>query len=195
MNIDNWSLKLALKNDFLKSIPVGLCDPITGLRANNETELSALFAYYHSINSIDWSRVNFYSPQYQLEKYSALEYIDSTSSFYCEYPLFSDSETVDTWGQMPADLLSFSQEKRKIVLIENKIGSKFTSAGTQLMRQAQYLDSTDFENKVLIVLTSKSFLLKGWYLNEMQEVQDKVKGIKVLAMHWEDVFNAIEFES
>jgi len=193
--IDKWSFQLTLKSKFIQSIPAGLCDPITGLRANNETELSALFTYYHSSNSIDWSGVDLYSPQYQLEKYSALEYIDRTSSFYCEYPLFSDSETVNIWGQMPADLLSFSQDKSNIVLIENKIGSKFTSGGTQLMRQAQYLDSTDFENKVLIVLTSKLFLLKGWYLNEMQEVQHKIKGVKVLAMHWEDVFNSIEFKS
>jgi len=186
---------LTLKDKFLQSIPVGLCDPITGLRANNETELSALFTYHHSINSIDWNSVNLYSSQHQLEKYLASKYIDCTSSFFCEYPLFSDSKTVDIWGQMPADLLSFSQDKSKIVLIENKIGSKFTSGSTQLMRQAKYLENSDFENKVLIVLTSELFLLKGWYLKEMQEVIDKVKGVKVLAMHWEDVFNAIEFKS
>lgn len=96
---------------------------------------------------------------------------------------------------MPADLLSFSQVESKIVLIENKIGSKFTSGGTQLIRQAKYLENSCFENKVLIVLTSELFLLKGWYLNEMQEVIDNVEGIKVLAMHWEDIFNAIKYKS
>lgn len=186
---------MTLKSEFIKSIPDELSDPITGLRAKNETELSALFTYLHSKGAIDWSRINLHSLPYPSEKYLASDYIDCDSLFFCEYPLFSDSTTVDDWGQMPADLLSFSQDKNKIVLIENKIGSKFTSGGTQLMRQAKYLAKSGFENKVLVVLTSKLFLLKGWYLNEMQEVKDQVVGIKVLAMHWEDIFNAINIES
>ncbi len=186
---------MKLKDKFLKSIPDRFCDPITGLRANNETEMSILLTYHHSINSIDWNRVNLYSSQHQLERYSASDYIDCSSFLFCEYPLFSDSRTIDIWGGMPADLLSFSQDKSKIVLIENKIGSKFTSGGTQLYRQAKYLESIDFENKVLIVMTSKLFLLNGWYLKEMQQVTDKVKGVKVLAMHWEDIFDSIKFKS
>lgn len=65
---------------------------------------------------------------------------------------------------MPADLLSFSKNENTIVLIENKIGSKFTSAGTQLIRQAKFLEKSSFKNKVLIVHTSELFLSKGWYL-------------------------------
>jgi len=186
---------LTLKSEFIKSIPCELSDPITGLRASNETELSALFTYLHSNGAIDWSHVNLHSLPSPSKTYPASEYIDSDSLFFCEYPLFSDLESVDIWGQMPADLLSFSQDKSKIVLIENKIGSKFTSDGTQLLRQAKYLESSNFENKVLIVLTSELFLLKGWYLKEMKEVKDQVVGIKVLAMHWEDIFNAINVES
>ncbi|WP_166109085.1 PD-(D/E)XK nuclease family protein [Pseudoalteromonas sp. Z9A5] len=93
---------------------------------------------------------------------------------------------------MPAELLSFSKSENTIVLIENKIGSKFTSAGTQLIRQAKFLEKSGFKNKILIVLTSELFLSKGWYLSEMQNVIDNVEGVKVFAMKWEDIFNAIE---
>ena len=186
---------MATKSKFIQCIPSELVDPITGLRASNETELSALFAYHHANGSIDWSRVNLHPLPYLSDKRPASEYINCSSPFFCEYPLFSDSETVDIWGQMPADLLSFSKSENRIVLIENKIGSKFTSAGTQLMRQAKFLEKSCFENRILIVLTSELFLSKGWYLNEMQEVIDKIEGVKVFAMHWEDIFNAIEFKA
>lgn len=183
------------KDKFKQSIPARFSDPVTGLRANSETEMSALFTHYQRMNYIDWSRVNLYPLPYLSDNCSASEYIEDSSSFYCEYPLFSDSKTVEIWGQMPADLLSFSQDKSRIVLIENKIGSKFTSGGTQLIRQAKYLENSCFENKVLILLTSELFLSKGWYLKEMQEVIDNVNGVKVFAMKWEDIFNAIEFKS
>jgi len=186
---------LVIKEKFIQSIPSQFADPITGLRASNETELSALLAYYHANNFIDWSLVNLYSLPYLSDKRLASEYIDCSSPFFCEYPLFSDSETVDIWGQMPADLLSFSKIKNRIVLIENKIGSKFTSAGTQLMRQAKFLEKNSFENKILIVLTSKLFLSKNWYLNEMQEVIDSIESVQVFAMHWEDIFNSVELKS
>ncbi|MEZ8773818.1 hypothetical protein [Vibrio sp. 10N.247.310.17] len=181
------------KQKFLQSIPSILCDPVTGLKASNETELSALLSYYHSRGSVDWSCVNLYKPKSDKGKYLASEYIDKSASLFCEYPLFSNAETVNIWGGMPADLLSFSENK--IVLIENKIGSKFTSAGTQLMRQAEYVDSSHFDNKVLIVLTSKVFLSKGWYLDEMIAVKEAFPELQVFGMHWEEIFNAISLKS
>ncbi|MDC9511863.1 hypothetical protein PSH47_03705 [Pseudoalteromonas sp. CST5] len=184
---------MTTKRKFIQSIPNEMIDPITGLKASNETELSTLLAYHHANSSIGWSNVNLYSIPYLSDKLFASEYINCSSPFYCEYPLFSDSETVDIWGQMPADLLSFSKNENTIVLIENKIGSKFTSAGTQLIRQAKFLEKSGFKNKVLIVLTSELFLSKGWYLSEMQNVIDNVESVKVFAMKWEDIFNAIDF--
>lgn len=102
---------------------------------------------------------------------------------------------MDIWGQMPADLLCFTEKGSTIILVENKIGSKFTSGGTQLMRQAKYLESTHYKNKNLIVLTSEIFLTKGWYLKEMQEVVEKVKGVNVFAVHWEEIFGSIKHSS
>lgn len=180
---------------FIQSIPEKVCDPVTGVRANNETELSALFSFYHSVGLIDWKTVNLYPLPYQSSKQCASELIDRSIPFFCEYPLFSNAQTVDIWGQMPADLLCFTEKGSTIILVENKIGSKFTSGGTQLMRQAKYLESTHYKNKNLIVLTSEIFLTKGWYLKEMQEVVEKVKGVNVFAVHWEEIFGSIKHSS
>lgn len=119
------------------------------------------------------------------------KYIQSATQFFCEYPLFSNLKTVDVWGVMPADLIYFSVEQQKVVFIENKVGSKFTSRSTQLARQAQYLSSTSFKEKVLIVLSPEDYFDKRWYIKELDKVQAENRDIKAYTLYWEDVFSAI----
>ena len=92
---------------------------------------------------------------------------------------------------MPADLIYFSVEQQKVVFIENKVGSKFTSRSTQLARQAQYLSSTSFKEKVLIVLSPEDYFDKRWYIKELDKVQAENRDIKAYTLYWEDVFSAI----
>ncbi|MDS1773990.1 hypothetical protein QX226_21935 [Vibrio vulnificus] len=186
---------MSLKREFLGRVPRTFKDPVTGLVAGNETELSALLSYYQARGVINWEEVGLYRCSDRERVKPASEYISASSLLFCEYPLFSNSETVDIWGQMPADLLLFSERRNSIALLENKIGSKFTSGGTQLARQAEYLHRSNFVNKSLIVLTSKSFLDRGWYLKEMTEVDISYPFLNVYCMYWEDIFSAIDVQS
>jgi len=183
---------MSLKKDFFHHIPEEFHDPVTGLIPQRETELSALLAHFHLTDQVDWEKVTLRSVSETVEDSLAHKYIQAGVPFYCEYPLFSNSKTVEIWGGMPADLLCFSAEKQKIVLIENKVGSGFTSGGTQLDRQAQYLSSTSFKEKVLIVLGPKVYFEKGWYVNELSKAQAENKGIAAYTLYWEDIFSAIK---
>jgi hypothetical protein len=188
-------VKMSLKREFLSRVPLTFKDPVTGLVAGSETELSALLSYYQSQGVINWEKVGLYTcPDRELIKFAS-EYIRASSLLFCEYPLFSNTETVDIWGQMPADLLLFSESRKSIALLENKIGSKFTSGGTQLARQAEYLHRSNFDDKSLIVLTSKLFLDRGWYLKEMAEVDINYPSLCLYCMYWEDIFSAINVKS
>lgn len=179
-----------IKNEFMHRIPISFSDPITGLIPKHETELSALLSYFQSVQAINWKDVQLQSVSNETDDEYADKYIDKQNLFFCEYPLFSDNKTVDIWGQMSADLLLFSQDTSKIVLIENKIGSKFTSGGTQLDRQAKYLAASKFENKALIVLSSDIFFDKQWYLKEAKQVAKDHPEVNVFTLSWEQIFSA-----
>jgi hypothetical protein len=69
-----------------------------------------------------------------------------------------------------------------IAVIGEKENGTFTIGGTQLMRQARYLEKYCFKNKDVIVLISELFLFKDWYIKEMQEIIDNVEGVKIFAM-------------
>jgi len=118
------------KKKLFENIRNEFVDPITKLPPTSETQLSALLCYFHLRDKIDWSKIKLYSVDNTFSGKTADQVIAKAKTLCCEYPLFaSTKEQISIWGQMSADLLSFSKEEDRITLIENKIGSNFTSGG------------------------------------------------------------------
>ena len=112
-----------------------------------------------------------------------------------EYPLFADEQQYKVWGQMPVDILAYSKHKSKITIIENKIGSTFTSGGGdpvtgQLARQIEFLLQSKPKNKYFALLSSKTFFDKHWYCTELNNTlkhKECTEQISSFLIHWEDI--------
>jgi hypothetical protein len=100
---------------------------------------------------------------------------------------------------MKADLLYISQDRRTATLVENKIGSEFTSGGNdvetgQLARQIEYLNHAKIEHPHLVLLSAEAFFDAKWYSTELfQTVRHKSSCSRVQAhlLKWEDIFRAV----
>lgn len=183
----------------LPSLPTNFADPLTGYRPTGEEQMSCLLGLFHQMNRVDWSRVPLLSPRDRSTALNAHEALGE--SLVCgEYRLFSNSEEERSiWGSMPADLIFLSKDERKVALIENKIGSGFTGTGPdpatgQLAKQAEFLLRCRIPKRFLILLSSKEWFTKGWYLNELSSTLQHNQRNKLIAgylMQWEDVFAAL----
>ena len=189
------------KKKLFESIPNEFVDPITKLPPTSETQLSGLLCYFHLSNKIDWSKIKLYSVDNTFSGKTADQIIAKAKTLCCEYPLFaSTKEQISIWGQMSADLLSYSKEEDRVTLIENKIGSNFTSGGGdpvtgQLARQIEYLIQSDVKDKNIILLSSKQFFDKYWYSTELLKTLKHKNAIEIVTGHliyWEEVFSAIK---
>lgn len=71
---------------------------------------------------------------------------------------------------MRADLLYITSKRKRVVLVENKIGSGFTYRSDpkgQLVRQLEYLAAAQPKQKHLVLLSCEELLSAGWYVKEL----------------------------
>ncbi|MCW5892622.1 MAG: hypothetical protein KIT14_19075 [bacterium] len=128
----------------------------------------------------------------------------AAGTMLAEYPLCAhDLEDIKIWGAMPADLLYVSADNRSIVIIENKIGSRFTSGGAhvelgQLARQAEYLcrwkERRGLASASLVLLTSAECLRTMNYSRVFETTlahTDRGSRVQGYVLRWEDIFNAV----
>ena len=121
-----------------------------------------------------------------------------------------EHQDISTWGAMPADLIYVSADNRSVVIVENKIGSRFTSGGGdvesgQLARQAEYLcrwkDRRGLAGASLILLTTTECIKikSGNYLqvfnNTLKAHANRCERIQGFVMLWEDIFDAFSHTS
>jgi hypothetical protein len=100
---------------------------------------------------------------------------------------------------MPADLLYLSPDAATVVLIENKVGSRFTSGGThleygQLARQAEYLRRSPTPHPCLVLLTTTDCLQRLGYgrtLRETLQYDQRHKRVTGYVMRWDHVLASI----
>lgn len=155
-----------------------------------ENCLSSLLCYFHQKNRIVWSNIRLYTLEKQFSGVTGDEIFCDPGFISCEWPLAADSsEEIQIWGGMKADLLYLNNDEVTIVLIENKIGSRYTSANTQVERYLKYLDKFQIKEKVFILLTSRELTEKDWYLNEIKGSSQIASAVKVYVLYWEDVLD------
>lgn len=173
-------------------------DPFTGHYPTNEIQLSAMFGLLYQTGKLNLEKIKLYSPEKD-EKFNptnkTLMTIVEKNIAINEWPLFATSqEEIKTYGAMTVDV-ALIETNKSIILIENKIGSGFTSGGNQLKYQANYLMMSQHINnyeKYIIVLSSKAFFDKRWYIDSLHKVlaDEKNKGIEGYLICWEDIFES-----
>lgn len=192
--------KKEIKEHLLASIPRHFVDPITNLKPSGERELSALLGLFHLKDLVKWDQVPLYNSDNTLANKSAKSIIAKEGILSCEYPLFAANEQeTNIWGEMISDLLYIHKEASIIAIIENKIGSNFTSGGNdvdtgQLARQSKYLIKTGFTKKYLLILSSKEFFNADWYCAELRKTlfyENRYKTVDSYLIAWEDIFKAL----
>lgn len=190
-----------VKSQLFASIPDDFVDPVTKSKPSGERELSAALAYWHHQDKIDWRNIQLRNSDGMKSNKFASELFQADDYVGLEYPLFClDEHAVNRWGGMAADLIFFSSNRDRIVLVENKIGSNFTSGGDdpatgQLGRQADYLlAANEIIKRVLVIFTAEEFILKSWYssgLSKALSYNDRAKTLEGYLICWEDVFKSL----
>jgi len=170
-------------------------DPLTGYSPTNEIQFSMIFGLLCQTKKLNLEKIKLYSfdDKKLIESGENIQYlIKDNQQVINEFPLFAKSEyEISTWGAMTIDIALI--EKSSIVFIENKIGSSFTSGGEQLEKQIKYLESISDKifDKTLIVLSSKKFFEKQWYIKEFNRaIENTNTKIKCYCICWEDIFEA-----
>ena len=173
-------------------------DPVTGEAPSCEEELSAILSYFHQVGRIEWKRVQLKNVMKPQETVPASEVIANSDIVLTEYHLVAcDQSQIEVWGGMPAYLLFLARDGRRVVLLENKIGSKFTYGvdpkDGQVARQLRYLLASVPRQCIYIFLSSGRLLDQGWYIKEVSEairLDDRANKICGYIMRWEDVLAA-----
>jgi hypothetical protein len=187
-------------SDFWTTLPPRFLDPVTGRAPTNERELSALLAFFHQRASIAWDRVALYEPGRDEPVRRADSLFRPGGVLLTEYPLFAKAQDeIHVWGAMPADLLYLSSDTTTVVLIENKVGSRFTSGGRhlehgQLARQAEYLRRGPTPHPYLVLLSTTDCLRRLRYGDTLRETlvhNQRHKRVTGYVMRWEDVFESL----
>lgn len=180
--------------------PAHFVDPVTGCRPTNERELSALLAFLHQRGAVAWDRVKLYEPGRDEPVRAADSLLGANGALMTEYPLFAEAEDdIKVWGAMPADLLYLSPDATTVVMIENKVGSRFTSGGThlehgQLARQAEYLRRSPTPHPYLVLLTTTHCLQRLGYARTLRETllyNERHKRVTGYVMKWENILESI----
>jgi len=188
-----------VKNQLFDCLPDDFVDPAMGYPPCNENQLTGLLYLLDLRGRIDWRRVRLLTPENTVTNTTADSILSGPGSLVSEYPLFAwDDEEVRTWHQMAADLVFLSDDNQRIVLIENKIGSNFTSGGDdvdtgQLARQVKYLLGCRIPEKHIVIISSGLFFDRGWYANELAATlgrNDRRSELQGHLICWEEIFNA-----
>ncbi|ALA59977.1 hypothetical protein [Nitrospira moscoviensis] len=182
-------------------LPPYFCDPVTGVYPTNEDELSALLAVFHLKGLVAWDKVNLILPTKDNSGLNASSVLSGHGILVCQYPLFASKAQkldMDRWGLMRADLVYISTVDGSIAIIENKIGSRFTSGGNdvehgQVGRLLDYLCKASLPKRHFILLTSRELIENGGYssvLNDSLQYKDRSCSVGGYLMCWEEVFKA-----
>jgi len=119
----------------------GIKDILTGNSPTSEVELSSSLGVLFQNKNINFDKINLYGfdeKKLYLSNMTLKTLISNNSVVINEFPLSCRTkEEVSEWGSMSIDIALINNES--VTFIENKIGSKFTSGGTQLRRQLNYL--------------------------------------------------------
>jgi hypothetical protein len=191
-----WESRMKSK---LPMLPTNFVDPITGYLPRGEAQMSGLLGLFHQLNGVDWSRVPLLTTDNCPSGRMADDLLER-AVICSEYQLFCNSESdINVWGSMPADLVCLSQDKQTVVLLENKIGSRFTGTRSdpltgQLAKQADFLLHCQIPKAFLVLLSTRELLDNGMYRNALSNTlrhggrSPKVSGY---LMRWEDVLSAL----
>lgn len=194
------AFKDSVKKELFAKIPSYFNDPVTKLSPRSEAQLTSLLGLFHQRGLINWHNVNLFESNNKPSGEKASSLLSGDGTLSCEWSMFAEKDDqIQIWGQMSADFIYLSKYYDRIVLIENKIGSNFTSGGGdvntgQLARQIKYLIQSEIPNKYMILLSSNKFFEASWYSSELRATLDhdnrknKVQGY---LMHWEDIFGAL----
>lgn len=181
---------------FFASVADVARDPLTGLPPSCEVELSAVFVYQQARGDIDWSRV---APRFvdaRIPNAILTDALRQPGLMLAEYPLFSaPGLQTDRWGEMRADAMYVSNDRRIVVMFEAKVDSYFTYGerppDAQLSRQLEYLASVDGDMKGLVLL-SPDFNV-DWYFERLsrcwKELRDRDRVFACVAK-WEEILGA-----
>jgi hypothetical protein len=183
----------------LPKLPSTFKDPITDYPPVNEVQMSGLLGLFHQLHRVEWLRVPLLFPDNSPAGKTADEIL-GRAVICSEYQLFYNSESeINIWGAMPADLICLSEDKKTVVLLENKIGSRFTGTRGdpitgQLAKQADFLFHCQIPRAFLVILSTKKCFDAGLYRNELSSaLQNCGRSPKVAGylMRWEDVLSAL----
>ncbi len=174
----------------------GFVDPITRLPPLGEVALTACLAYYYQRNAIPWHNIQLL-PVANLETRSGMasEIMPENAAVLCEYPLLHrDEPELNVWGSMRADLIALSATADRVVLVENKIGCRFTYGDSpdegQVAREMEYLLALSAPHRALVMVGSQLLFAKGWYVETIRAAHDfdaRRKELGVYLMHWEQI--------
>ncbi|MEA4848038.1 MAG: hypothetical protein VB106_12475 [Clostridiaceae bacterium] len=158
-----------------------------------ENELSSLLCYYHQKGRLAWSNIKLYTLEKHFTGVTGDIVFNDAGFISCEWPLYAkNSEEINIWGGMKADLLYLNNNEDTIALIENKIGSAYTLGNTQIDRYFKYLQKLQIKKKVFILLTSIELIQNNWYLKEIKESRQVTTNIEVYITYWEDILQNLK---
>jgi hypothetical protein len=181
------------------TLPPFFVDPVTKHPPANERELTALLSLFHQRRHAAWDQVTLYNCLGEpVEPASTL--LGRPGVLLTEYPLFARANNeIAVWGCMLADLVFISSDSSTAALIENKIGSKFTSEGEhleygQLARQAEYLRLSKVSTPILILLSTIDCFRSqryGQVLHETLLYNARHERVTGRTMFWHEIIAAV----
>ena len=153
-------------------------DPLTAIAPTQEDELTALLCIYHQRGAIDWHNVPLLPATPGAAPETAASIVNEGGHMFAEYPFFFRGKAGrERYGGMRPDILFLSNDRRRAVLIENKLGAPVTHKGdefgNQFGRYLRYLNDAlakRLDSANLLVLTSRQFLSlpTPWYTDDLR---------------------------
>jgi hypothetical protein len=181
---------------FLNAVPEKFADPLTGIRAATERELSAVLAVKHQFRALRWSAIPLWRGLAKDPTVDASSIIGADDYVLCEYPLFAESQKhVDRWGGMTPDLVFLGTDRKRVTLVECKVDSRFTHGDKpphgQLSRYLEFLCELSSMNRNLLVICPDCN--REWYAKRLTEAAECAASSTVgtFIATWESVFQAI----
>jgi hypothetical protein len=179
---------------WVSEIPSSFSDPITGIRAETERELTAVVSIRHQLGLLEWGSVRLLDVISGAERRVSDFEIGVGDMVLSEYPLFAiHGREMNRWGRMMPDLLFTDRECSKLTLVEAKIDNHFTFSDDppdgQVTRYLEYLESSNAKGRSLIVICPK--FNTSWYAERMRNAVVALKStIPTHVMEWESIMSS-----
>jgi hypothetical protein len=179
--------------EFTEKIPEFYKDPFTKLKPRGEEQLTAVFVVMHQMGKIDWRKVR-YVPIGKTPLTPQTGLIEKHDIILPEHRLFqTDDQKSERWANLRPDVFFINKELNKIVLVEAKIDSNFTSGNfppdSQITRYLEFLESLTIPMKSLILLCPR--FNHEWYVERVAHSAEWLHSpVSTYALDWEEVFHA-----